>query len=60
MLLSPVAAKCRDLESVIEMAAGKRMVNVNGKLWTHRIIFTPPADDTAKRKSPILCEKLHG
>ena len=39
------------------MAAGKRMVNVNGKVLSIRNIFTPPADDTAKRGSPILCER---
>ena len=46
MLPSPVAAYCRNLERV-EMAAGKRVVNVNGKVSIIQKKFTPPAYDTA-------------
>ena len=46
LLPSPVAAYCRNLERV-EMAAGKRVVNGNGKLCITQKKFTPPAYDTA-------------
>ena len=39
------------------MAAGKRVVNVNGEVIIIQKKFTPPAYDTAKRESPYLCEK---